>query len=82
MTEYSDPNYVGTIIEEQHRSDALQEQERRADLKDKTVDDSALECRICEEPIPDGRRKAYPGIQTCIECQRDLDVAARQFIKR
>jgi phage/conjugal plasmid C-4 type zinc finger TraR family protein len=70
------------MIEEQQREDALQEQRRRMPAQGKTWHDSARECRICEEPIPLDRRKAMPGTQTCIECQRDLDVAARQFIKR
>lgn len=30
---------------------------------------SAHECEECGEPIPQGRREARPGVQTCVECQ-------------
>jgi phage/conjugal plasmid C-4 type zinc finger TraR family protein len=36
---------------------------------------SAENCAVCEEPIPDARRQAVPGVQTCIECQRELESA-------
>ncbi len=36
---------------------------------------SATHCAVCEEPIPEGRRLALPGGQTCIECQEDLEKA-------
>ncbi|WP_226444236.1 TraR/DksA C4-type zinc finger protein [Quatrionicoccus australiensis] len=28
---------------------------------------------MCGEPIPQARREAQPGTQTCIECQRDIE---------
>lgn len=63
--------------EEQLRADALQEQARRAGLTGKTVADSATHCRVCGDAIPDGRRAAYPGIQTCVDCQSELERATR-----
>lgn len=36
---------------------------------------SAENCAVCDEPIPDARRQAVPGVQTCIECQRELESA-------
>jgi len=27
------------------------------------------ECEVCGEPIPEGRRKAVPGVRTCVACQ-------------
>jgi phage/conjugal plasmid C-4 type zinc finger TraR family protein len=30
---------------------------------------SATECRECDEPIPEPRRQALPGVQLCIDCQ-------------
>jgi phage/conjugal plasmid C-4 type zinc finger TraR family protein len=38
-------------------------------LDGKTVDDSAHICIDCDEPIPQARREAYPGLQRCVECQ-------------
>lgn len=59
--------------EEQIRADALAEQTRRAGLEGKTIDDSAHECQVCGDPIPDGRRQALPGVQTRVFCQADLE---------
>lgn len=66
-----------TEIEEALREDALQEQQRRAGLQGKTVADSAFCCAVCEEPIPNRRRVALPGVQTCIACQTDLEYGLR-----
>ena len=62
-----------TDVEQNQRDDALQVQRRRAGLTGKTVSDSARECRVCDDPIPKARRKAYPGVNTCIDCQTDLE---------
>lgn len=66
-----------TEREEQQREDALQAQARRAGLNGKTLADSATHCRACESRIPIARRRAVPGVQTCIECQADLERAIR-----
>lgn len=63
--------------EEQMRADALDAQARRAGLVGKTVADSATECRICEAPIPQLRREKVPGVQTCVDCQAELEKATR-----
>lgn len=55
--------------EEEMRGDALAEQARRAHPR---TGDSASEC-ACGEPIPEARRRAVPGVQTCIECQREAE---------
>ncbi|MDP2808660.1 MAG: TraR/DksA family transcriptional regulator [Rhodocyclaceae bacterium] len=64
-----------TEVEEALREDALQRQARRAGLTGKTWRDSAGECRVCGGGIPLKRRRAVPGVQTCIECQTDLERA-------
>lgn len=66
-----------TEIEEAQREDALQEQARRAGLDGKTVADSATHCVVCDTRIPAARRRAVPGVQTCIDCQSDLERAVR-----
>jgi phage/conjugal plasmid C-4 type zinc finger TraR family protein len=58
-----------TEIEEAQRDDALRAQRRRAGLDGKTVLDSAIECVLCDDPIPDDRRHAVPGVQLCVDCQ-------------
>lgn len=66
-----------TELEEQQREDALAEQARRAGLAGKTVADSATHCGACGHRIPQARRKAIPGVQTCVVCQADLERAVR-----
>ena len=51
------------------REDALAEHARS---HPQPCGESALVCD-CGEPIPEGRRKAIPGVRTCIECQKDIE---------
>lgn len=34
---------------------------------------SSSHCEACEEPIPEARRQAVPGVRLCIECQAEAD---------
>ncbi|MDU4001396.1 TraR/DksA C4-type zinc finger protein [Pluralibacter gergoviae] len=34
---------------------------------------SAKECRECGESIPEARRVNLPGVQTCIDCQQEIE---------
>ena len=34
---------------------------------------SASRCIDCDEPIPEARRRAVPGVQLCLECQSAQD---------
>lgn len=63
--------------EDEMREDALRRQARRAGLAGKSWRDSADECKVCGCRIPMARRRAVPGVQTCVECQRDLERAVR-----
>jgi phage/conjugal plasmid C-4 type zinc finger TraR family protein len=38
--------------------------------------DGATHCRECDEPIPEARRRALPGVVTCIACQSGRDARA------
>ncbi len=60
-----------TAHEEEFRSDSIEAWARRrnAGLGEK----SATHCRICEELIPLARHRAVPGVQTCIDCQQELE---------
>ncbi|MBZ8118906.1 DksA/TraR family C4-type zinc finger protein [Roseovarius sp. LXJ103] len=46
--------------------------------------ESLTHCAECEEPIPEARRAALPGVKLCIECvaERDGAKAARGGINR
>ena len=59
--------------EEEMRADALAERDRRAHGHAPRI--SASHCAMCEDPIPLDRQLAVPGVQTCIECQRDIERA-------
>lgn len=37
------------------------------------VGDSLTHCAECDEPIPQARRLAIPGVKLCIDCQQDRD---------
>lgn len=60
--------------EEEMRQDALAERARNAPP---LAGDSATTCAECGEPIPEGRRKAVPGVQFCRECQEDIERTGR-----
>ncbi len=44
------------------------QQSRRA-----PVGESAEFCIECDEPIPEKRREAIPGVKLCIDCQQERD---------
>jgi phage/conjugal plasmid C-4 type zinc finger TraR family protein len=37
------------------------------------VGESLFHCTECGEPIAEGRRRAVPGVRTCVECQSARD---------
>ncbi|MDJ0623077.1 MAG: DksA/TraR family C4-type zinc finger protein [Desulfocapsaceae bacterium] len=34
---------------------------------------SLTHCQECEEPIPEPRRRALPGVRLCIDCQTETE---------
>ena len=48
------------------------------------VGESLSHCAECEEPIPEKRRQAVPGVKLCIDCmqERDASFQARGGINR
>ncbi|MGR3743078.1 MAG: DksA/TraR family C4-type zinc finger protein [Pseudooceanicola nanhaiensis] len=46
--------------------------------------ESLTHCADCDEPIPEARRKAIPGVKLCIDCasERDARPAQRGGINR
>lgn len=45
----------------------------RMQAQKRPVGDSLTHCAECEEPIPEKRRLALPGVKLCLECQQDRD---------
>ena len=46
---------------------------RRMEARRVPRGDSLTNCAECEEPIPEARRRAIPGVKLCIECQKERD---------
>ena len=48
------------------------------------VGESLTHCAECEEPIPEARRAAIPGVKLCVDCvaERDARYKARGGINR
>ncbi|MCG3177441.1 MAG: hypothetical protein MOGMAGMI_02415 [Candidatus Omnitrophica bacterium] len=62
-----------TEREEEFRADSIEAWARRRNAG--LGEESATHCRVCEERIPVARRRAVPGVQTCITCQTELEHA-------
>lgn len=45
----------------------------RLKARAKPVGESLTHCAECEEPIPDARRQALPGVKLCIDCMQERD---------
>lgn len=52
--------------------EALDEQQRLRNVRI-AVGVSAYQCRVCYEVIPEKRRLTYPGVNTCIACQTNIE---------
>lgn len=39
--------------------------------------ESRTHCAECDEPIPEARRAALPGVKLCIDCMQERDRAAQ-----
>lgn len=61
-------------LEEAQREDALDQVRHRVEAQ--RARPSAEECRVCGARIPVARRRAVPGVQTCVDCQQEIEYAA------
>ncbi len=63
---------------------SIQDELARLKAQRRPVGESLKQCAECDEPIPEARRLAVPGVKLCIECQqaRDHRPAARVGINR
>jgi phage/conjugal plasmid C-4 type zinc finger TraR family protein len=68
MSDFAD---LAADREQQLREDALAEHSRRQGKRH--VAASAEYCYVCGDPIPEKRRAVVPGVQTCLECQTELE---------
>ena len=77
----TDPIDRASSREDELRADALAVQRRRSGMDGKTVADSAECCAACGEAIPEARRRALPGVQTCIDCQTEIERAGLRIFQ-
>lgn len=63
--------------EQELRDDALAAHARRGSDFFSEDEGETLLCRVCDDFIPDARREALPGVQTCVHCQTELEQANR-----
>ena len=63
---------------------SINEELARLRLRSRPGGESRTHCADCEEPIPEARRQALPGVILCRACQEDRDHAfkARPGINR
>ncbi|WP_323043051.1 DksA/TraR family C4-type zinc finger protein [Gemmobacter sp.] len=63
---------------------SLQDELNRMKARRLPVGESLTHCAECDEPIPEARRKAIPGVKLCIDCQtaRDARTVNRGGINR
>lgn len=63
-------------VEEQIEA-SLQDELTRMRTGATPVGDSLAFCAECDEPIPEARRLARPGVKLCIDCQEERDSVFR-----
>ncbi len=53
--------------------DSIKDELERMKARRVPVGESLEFCAECDEPIPEARRKALPGVKLCIDCQQERD---------
>ena len=63
---------------------SISEELARMKARRASMGDSLTHCAECEEPIPEARRIAVPGVKLCVECaaERDAEYQRRGGINR
>ncbi|MGN7971454.1 TraR/DksA family transcriptional regulator [Serratia sp. 22264] len=51
-----------------------------ANARKLSVMPSAFKCEDCEEPIPEARRIALSGVDTCVSCQQLREAKCRSYV--
>lgn len=58
---------------------SIEDELKRMQARRRPEGESLTHCADCEEPIPEARRKAIPGVKLCLDCQGERD--ARPVIR-
>ncbi|GAA0303643.1 DksA/TraR family C4-type zinc finger protein [Rhodovulum strictum] len=52
---------------------SIEDELRRMQARPVPRGESLRQCVECDEPIPEPRRQAIPGVKLCVECQQARD---------
>ena len=52
---------------------SIEDELKRVQARRRPEGESRAFCAECDEPIPEARRAALPGVKLCVDCQADLD---------
>ncbi|RVV99365.1 DksA/TraR family C4-type zinc finger protein [Mesobaculum littorinae] len=52
---------------------SIDDELKRMQAARRPVGESLTHCAECDEPIPERRRAAIPGVKLCIDCQSERD---------
>jgi len=52
---------------------SIEDELQRMKARPVPVGESFARCAECDEPIPEARRTAIPGVKLCIDCQNERD---------
>jgi phage/conjugal plasmid C-4 type zinc finger TraR family protein len=53
---------------------SIEDELKRMQAMRRPVGASRTHCAECEEPIPEARQSAIPGVKLCLECQQERDL--------
>lgn len=54
---------------------SIQDELARLNARKGPAGETRETCADCDEPVPEARRKAQPGVRLCIDCQQERDGA-------
>ncbi len=52
---------------------SIEDELKRMQARQRPAGESLTHCAECEEPIPEARRSALPGVKLCVDCQDERD---------
>ncbi|WGH77603.1 DksA/TraR family C4-type zinc finger protein [Jannaschia ovalis] len=55
---------------------SIQDELARMGARRRPAGESLTHCAECEEPIPEKRRTALPGVKLCVDCAAERDTRA------
>ncbi len=57
---------------------SIEDELKRMQAMRRPVGTSLTHCAECEEPIPEARQHAIPGVKLCLDCQQERDARPPQ----